>query len=335
MRLLIFIVGCFFIFSCNNTDAPNVSHIKVPLETKRFEQSFFALDTGNLLPELEKLVAKYPAFGENFLSTILGTDPTWAADTTTAYIKSFIAYNKTVFDTSQKYFKNFDSYEKELKQLLQFVKYYYPKYKLPTKIITYIGPTDGYGDILDDDILVVGLQAHLGANFPLYKTEMLQEVYPQYITARFAPEYIVVNAGKNIVSDIYPEKNEDKRLLVQMVEKGKRLWLLSKFLPNTAPHLLIGYTKAQLKDCDTHQSNIWNFFIQNNFLQMADNNLIKNYVSEGPKTQELGENAPGNIGSYVGWQIVKKYVEKNKSIKPEQLLAVDNEVLYEQAKYKP
>ena len=335
MRLIFSLIICVFIFSCNSNNIPDVSNVKVPLETKRFEQAFFALDTNNMAAGLDKLIAAYPTFGENFMGTILGADPKWSPDSTALYVKSIITYNRNVFDTAQKYFANFNSYEKEIKKGLQFVKHYFPAYKVPSKIITYIGPADGYGDILDEDAFIVGLQAHLGKDFPLYKTDMVREVYPEYITARFAPEYISVNCMRNIVNDMYPETNEDKRLVIQMIEKGKRLWLLSKFLPETDEYKLMGYTKAQMKDCDEHQSNIWSLFIQNNFLQTADNNLIKNYVSEGPKTQELGENAPGNIGSYAGWQIVKKYVSKNADITPKQLMALDNDKLYAEAKYKP
>ena len=218
---------------------------------------------------------------------------------------------------------------------MQFVKYYFPQYKIPTKVITYIGPADGYGDILDDDALIIGLHAHLGKDFPLYKTGAVAETYPDYITARFEPEYITVNSMRNIVDDIYPEKTDDKRLIIQMVEKGKRLYLLSKFLPETEEYRLIGYTKQQMQDAYAHEPAIWNLFIENNYLQTTDNNLIKNYVSEGPKTQELGENAPGNIGSFSGWQIVKKYIDKNPGVQPDSLLRTDAEKLYRESRYKP
>ncbi len=335
MKNILSIFLIITLFSCGNKNIPDVSGIKVNVQTQRFEQEFYKLDTNNIMPQLDKLIAAYPSFGENFMATILAVDPKWSDDTTAAYIKNFINYSKTIYDTSQKYFANFSEYEKQIKKGFQFVKYYYPQYKIPTKIITYIGPADGYGDVLGDDAIIVGLQVHLGKDFPLYKTSLVQDTYPAYVSARFTPDYIVVNAMKNIVADMYREKNEDKRLIMQMIEKGKRLWLLSKFLPTEDSYKLIGYTQAQMKDCDAHQANIWNFFIQNNFLQTADNNLIKNYVTEGPKTAELGENAPGNIGSYAGWQIVKKYVSKNQDIKPADLMKMDNEKLYQEAKYKP
>ena len=336
MRLLFGFIIIAGLFSCNTENKiPDVSSVKIQLNTRRFEQQFFALDTNNIMPQLDKLIAAYPSFGENFMGTILGIDPKWPVDTTAAYIKQFIAYSRNIYDTSQKYFRDFSPYENEIKRGLQFVKYYYPNYKIPTKIITYLGPTDGYGDILDEEVFYIGLHVHLGKDFPLYKTAMVQETYPEYVTARFTPEYISVNCLKNIVGDMYPEKTEDKRLLIQMVEKGKRLYLLHKFLPEKEEHTIIGYSAAQMQDCYAHEAAIWDLFVQNNFLQTADNNLIKNYVTDGPKTQELGEKAPGNIGSFAGWQIIKKFQAKYPSIKPDSLMKIDSEKIYAEAKYKP
>ena len=110
---------------------------------------------------------------------------------------------------------------------------------------------------------------------------------------------------------------------------------MQKFLPSVAEHKLINYTDTQLKDCYTGEARIWDLFIQNNYLQVADNNLIKNFVSEGPKTQELGENAPGNVGSFAGWQIVKKYANNNPKVSVDSLMRTSSELIFKEAKYKP
>lgn len=214
---------------------------------------------------LISLQARYPSFGENFLTTILNTDPKWFADSTAIYVRGFITAYKSLYDTAQIVFKDFTVYEKDIRQALQFLKYYFPNYKAPQKIITYIGPIDGYGDILDDDAIIIGLQHHLGKNYSLYKTALVQETYPAYISNRFESDYIVINAIKNIVLDIYPEKIEDKPLIQQMVEKGKRLYILSKVLPYTDEYKLIGYTENQMKDVYTHEAVIWYFLYRTIF----------------------------------------------------------------------
>ena len=71
------------------------------------------------------------------------------------------------------------------------------------------------------------------------------------------------------------------------------------------------------------------------FYRTIDNNIIKNYIGEGPKTQELGEASPGNIGSFAGWQIVKKFMLKNPKFTLTELMAADTETIFQQAKYKP
>jgi hypothetical protein len=325
---------CLF-FSCGQKKVPDVSDIKIELSSHRFEKDLFALDTNNMVPQLDQLISRYPSFGENFLSTILNTDPGWSADSAASYVKGFITAYRNVYDSAEKIFADFTPYEKEIKKGLQFLKYYYPAYKVPQHIITYIGPLDGYGDILSEDALIVGLHHHLGKNFSMYSLPWVQEVYAGYISNRFEPEYIVINCMKNITLDMYPEKNEDQSLVIQMVEKGKKLYMLSKLLPSVPENKLIGYTEKQLKNCYASEAIIWDLFVQNNLLQTIDNNIIKNYVGEGPKTQELGEGSPGNIGSFAGWQIIKKYMEKNPGTKLPDLMNMPAETIFQNAKYKP
>jgi hypothetical protein len=336
MKYIFSILASILLFSCNSSDnTPDVSGIKVELNTRRFEQELFKLDTVNFTTNFDQLLAKYPSFGENYLSTILNADPKWPADSAADYVIGFITAYKPVYDSAQKVFKDFTPYEKEIKQALQFVKHYFPAYKDRKQIITYIGPLDGYGDILSDDAIIIGLQHHLGKSFSLYKSALVQETYPEYISNRFEPDYIAVNCMQNIMNDLYPEKMDDKPIVQQMVEKGKRLYALSKLLPKTEGYKLIGYTKEQLKAVYEHEAAVWDLFAQNNFLQTIDANIIKNYIGEGPKTQELGEGSPGNIGSFAGWQIVKKFMGKNPEYSLQKLMETDAELIFQQAKYKP
>ncbi|MEO6718991.1 MAG: hypothetical protein ABIN67_01455 [Ferruginibacter sp.] len=325
-----------FLYSCNNNGKnPDVSGIQVSLTTERFEKNLFDTTQNNLASYLVKLQSVAPAFTTTFITKILNADPSWPTDSIAGYVNGFIHAYRPVYDTAEKLFSDFTKYEKEIKQGLQYVKHYFPEYKVPGKIITYIGPPDGYGDILTEDALVIGLQHHLGKDFHLYKTELVQQVYPEYISYNFEPDQISINCMKNIVNDLYLEKEDDKPMLNQMVEKGKRIYVLSKLQPEKEDYKLIGYTKKQMEECNDREVVIWNLFIKNSYLQVADKNIIKNYVGEGPSTPELGEGAPGNIGSYAGWQIVKKYMQKNAAISLQQLMNTDNEIIFQEAKYKP
>ncbi len=337
MRILIIVfTSTFFFLSCSNGDRiPDVSSIKIKLSTERFEKNLFDTTSSSFVSYLQHVQNGNPGFTGTYLIKILGADPQWPADTTAAYVNSFIKAFKTVYNDTEKKINNFSKYEDEIRHALQLVKYYFPSYKLPEKIITYIGPPDGVGAAISTDGLLVGLHNYLGKDYPLYKTNMVNQFYPEYISQRFEPEYITINCLKIIVTDVYPEKDEDRPLINQMVEKGKQLYLLNKFLPATDEYKLIGYKQNQLKDCYDHEAVIWDLFIKNSLLQTTDKNIIKDYIDEGPKTQELGEGSPGNIGSFAGWQIVKKYMQKNTATTLQQLINLDNETIFQGAKYKP
>lgn len=337
IRLISFFLIQIILFSAckNNGNNPDVSGIKVDLQLQRFEEDLFKLDSLQMAEGLQKLTAKYPFFAPNFIGNILNTDPSWPDDSANAYISSFINSYRNLYDSSRKLFADFSPYEKKLEQSLQYLKYYFPKYPQPKRLITYIGPLDGYGDILAPDALIVGLQHHMGANFSLYKSAWLAETYPAFISNRFTPDFITINSMKNIVGDMYPEKFEDKSLVIQMVEKGKRLYLLQKLVPDAEDYQIIGFTKKQLKESLDREAIIWDLFVQNNLLRTQDFSMIKNYIGDSPKTQELGEASPGNIGSFSGWQIVKKYMSKHPELTPAMLMATDAELIFQEAKYKP
>jgi hypothetical protein len=336
LRLSAAVLLSFMLFSCSNKDnIPDVSNIKIDIMTQRFEKELFGVDSAHLAPQLDKIIAHYPSFGENFLSQVLNCNPKWSTDTIVSYVGGFTNAYRKVYDTVSIVFKDFSPWEKEIKQALQFVHHYFPEYKLPSKIITFIGPIDGIGDALSDDAIIVGLQDHLGQDYSLYQSEYIQQTYPSYVSKRFEPSYIVVFAVKNIISQLYPENTDDKPLVQQMVEKGKRLYVLSKLLPYKEEYKIIGYTKEQLDGCYKNEREIWDLFLQNNLLQNIDDNVNKSYVEDGPKTQELGEEAPGNIGSFAGWQIVKKFMSKNPKMYLKDLMSADPEKIFEEAKYKP
>lgn len=322
--------------SCGSKhEDPPVTSNAVPLKTIRFDQYFFedkSLFSGDVASKIE---TNYPVFGPIFLAEIVNADPRWPVDSVNNYLKGFRDSYRTVYDSAKEMFKDFKAYEQEIQTGMRWFKHYFPKQPLPKQIITYVGPLDGYGDLITQDALVVGLHQHLGSRHSFYQSGWLQETYPAYISRRFEPATISVNAMVNLLMDLYPEHLENKTLVQQMIEKGKRLYALQQLLPEKEPHWLIGYSSKQWSDCVAHEKEIWNLFVQNQMLQEMNLVIIKNYIGESPKTQELGEASPGNIGSFVGWRIVEKFMKKSTSTSLEQMMRTDAEKIMEVARYKP
>jgi len=333
-----------FFWACTQQKGPNVSHISVELETLRFEQDFFSTDTNNLSHSLDNLYHKYPGFFSDFSTHILGLPPVNdSGEEAMNMIRQFLRDYRPVYDSANKAFPDLNAQEKQIREGLRHVKYYFPDYPLPTRLITFVGPMDAFfetstgkqGDVITADGLAVGLQLHLGSNFSMYHSEMGLALYPVYISRKFAPEYIPVNCMKNIMDDIFPDAGADRPLVEQMVEKGKRIFLLDKLLPSVDDTLKIGYTGPQLQGCYQNEGLIWNFFVKNGLVFNNDPSLIKNYIGESPNTPEFGDGAPGNIGLFVGWQIVKKYQEAYPDISLVELMQADPKELFEKSGYRP
>ncbi|MHA4845095.1 gliding motility lipoprotein GldB [Flavitalea antarctica] len=343
-QVIIATIFAISLAACSGSDAPDVSDIEVNLELQRFEQDFFTLDTNDLEGGLAKLQAKYPVFLADFIQKVLGLPPLNSGQPETrTLITKFLSDYRPIKDSTDKVFKNFEEPKEAILQGLKYVKHYFPQYKTPEKLITFIGPLDayfegstaGYGDALTTDALIIGLQLHLGSNFSVYRSEMGQALFPAYISRKFSPEYIPVNAMKNIVDDIYPDNTVGKSLVEKMVDKGKRLYLLDRFMPQTEDTLKIGYTEKQLKGSYDNEGLIWNFILTNSLAYNTDPSIIKGYIGEAPNTAELGEGSPGYIGLFIGRQIVRKYMEKYPATTLPELIKLDPKKLFELSKYRP
>jgi hypothetical protein len=338
MKKILLILFCSIaLFSCKNgKKTPDVSNIKVDLQVLRFEKDFFSLDTTNLDASLEQLHQKYPTFMQDFVFNIL-SQPS-SIDTVKRDIVSFLRSYRSLYDSSQLIFNNIDDEVKTVKRGLQFTRYYFPKYNLPPKLITFIGPINSYSNVITSDALAVGLQLYMGKNYSIYNSEAGQQLYPAFVSRRFERAYIPVNCMKNIVSDIsdntYHNSTQGRSLIEQMVEAGRRLYLLDKLLPEVADTLKTGYTKAQLEGAYANELGIWSYFLNSDILFTTDPNIIKDYMNDGPNTTALGPASPGFIGQFVGWQIVKKWMDQ-KERSMDELMKTPAKQIFEEAKYKP
>jgi len=338
--LSLVLVAVGFIFSlllaaCGHGDnAPDVSGVDVkPVQIVRYDTAWFSLDSNNIVPGLRRLSREYPYFTGDFVGNILGAGP--LSDTSQvafAASRQFLVSYLPVKDSLEKKYARLEWLKEQLTQSFRYIKYYFPRYNLPPKVVVFIGPFDGPGVAITQLTLAIGLQSYAGKNSSFYAG---QDHYPSYITRRFEPEYIVPNSITALSEDIFPDSSDGRALVEQMIIKGKYLWLAGKLQPGIPDSIRTGYTQAQLKWCGANEAGIWNFFLQNTDLYTKDPDLIKNYIGDGPKTLGMPDTSPGNIGAWVGWQIVNKYVQLHPDITPVALMRTPALKIYEEAKYKP
>ncbi|MDX1937159.1 MAG: hypothetical protein SFU21_08575 [Flavihumibacter sp.] len=333
-KIFLLLATGIFLFSCNNNSAPDVSGIKVDATIARFETDFFAIDTNKTILSVETMERKHPYFFKDFLENIVlgGVN-----DTTLDLAQSINAYYKItqpLGDSVKKVITDLKNVSEQLHQGYQYIRYYFPEYQLP-KPVTYVGLIGDPSVALTQDAMAIGLQMYLGKNFSAYNTPEAQQFYPQYISRRFEKEYIVANCFQNLVQDIYPGQQQRNSLLELMVEKGKQWYLLDKIMPEAADSLKTGYTAAQLKWCEENEGMIWNFLMQVADIYTTEPTIIQNFIGEAPKTDGMPDTSPGNIGQWIGWQIVKAYAKENDGLNLKQILQTEPRKLFEASRYKP
>jgi len=341
-KFILFFLLSPILFSCNTgRNAPDVSNIKVDIQLDRFDLKVFNMDTTGIEKSLSDLYVNYPSLYPIFIQNILGLDDTSQDEG----MKRFIKLNHFIADSVQNVFNRTAEIENEFENAFKYVKYYFPFYKIP-KIITIVGPPDVLAktvsgeptpDFIGPDFLGISLQFYLGKNFSLYHDDyFIANVAPEFRSRRFDKKYIIADAMKLVADDIYPDNSINMGLIEQMIEKGKQWLLLDKFLPFADDSIITGYTKQQLKWCEANEGLIWNEIITTEKdIYTKEPLTIQNYIGEAPFTQSMSSASPGNIGQWVGWQIVKKFAEKNSSLSITDILKTSPRKILELAKYKP
>lgn len=333
LRLFCVLLSSMVLCSCetNSLDV-DVSGVQVEeVNVQRFDRDFFALNADNIAMSLPALRSKYPGFSELFIQNILCqrgiTDSSCVPE-----IIRFITDKdmRAAYEDCQKEFPDLDQIEEQLTDVFRHYSYYYPQGKRPRVVAMMSG--FNYAIAYADTSISLGLEMYLGSKSRFY--DMYQ--FPAYIRANMRKEYIVKDLVYAWVSKAYPEKGKSGTLLNEMVYKGKLLYLVDALMPQTHDTIKIGFTKNQLDWCVANEANMWGFLIKNKFLYSNDVQTVTKFTGEAPFTTGFVKESPGRTGVWIGWQIVRRYMDNNPDITFDQLMQeMDAQKILANSKYKP
>lgn len=203
--------------------------------------------------------------------------------------------------------------------------------RVPKRVITITSDVD-YNNkvILTDSMALIAIDNFLGANHHMYEGIALylrQQMELKHLSKELAESF-----AKNRVG-----LPEDRTFLAQLIHSGKIQYLKQSILSNYSEDKILGYTPDQLAWAMTNEKEIWNFFVSKELLYSTDSELIKRFISPAPFSKfylNIDVDSPGQIGQWLGLQIVKAYqMKERKSIA--ELLNTPYRELFEKSKYKP
>jgi hypothetical protein len=319
----------FFIFnSCknkNNTklniDIPKEAYLEIKIH--RYEKILMNIDANNIRNELKKYKDEYALFLNGNLDDTLNILQLYN------YISDPAL--REIYEDIEKRYPDLSSLEKELSSAFTYYKHYFPLKPTP-KIYSYISYLDYENRIINvDTVMAIALDMYLGENYKMYPSVKI----PKYISARLDSNYITIDCMKNIASKTINFNYENKTLLDNILHLGKILYFVDAMIPSKAEELKIGYTKDQIDWCKKNEENIWAFFIKNNLLFNSDYFKIRQFFTEAPSTKGF-KDAPPRFGEWIGWQIIKSYMNENKNANLEELMKEnDSQKILKISKYKP
>lgn len=315
-KFLVLFTLVFAIVSCEKKSKVEKAVEEIPVEVKvvRFDKAFFESKP----EELANLKAEYPFFFPDG-----NDDKVWIEK----------MQNKdwqALYSEVQKKYGNFGKQTTEIEDLFKHIKYYFPTVITPT-IYTVIGEMD-YNNkaIYANDKLIIALELYLGKGHEFY-------TFPEYIEQNFEERQMMPDVVSSFAMRTIPVPNE-KSLLSEMIYYGKELYLKDILLPNYTDAERIGYLPEQITWCQENESYIWRFFVDENLLYSSDSKLANRFINLAPFSKfylEIDNESPGRIGQWIGWQIVRSYMENNPKTTVADLFKMDARELFEKSKYKP
>jgi gliding motility-associated lipoprotein GldB len=229
-----------------------------------------------------------------------------------------------------KRFPTEEKLETELRTIFQHIKYYFPQFVSPTVVTTTSDVDYNNKIIISDSLLIIAVDTYLGSNHDFY-AGIKKYISQNLKESQLGPDIAAAYAQQLIV------KPQQRSLLAQMVFYGKELYLKDLWLPNSSDAEKIGYTEAQLTWARENESEMWRYFVEKEILFSTNTKLPAQFINPAPFSKfylEIDNESPGMVGRFLGWQIVKSYMNTNEA-SVQQLMIKNPEALFNESKYKP
>lgn len=303
------------LFACKNEkDMIAISKISMNAKLQRFDKEFYNSDTSSIKDIRVKYSYLFP--GDE-------PDSLWLS-------KKNDSLTQVLYQESQSVFGNFNKEFTEIETLFRYVKYYYPKFKEPT-VVTLISELDMDNQIIyADSLLLISLDTYLGKEKKYYSN------YPVYLRPNFDKSHIVNDVAMAIAYEVSPHLPY-RLFLERIIASGKLKYAMHQFLPKKSESAIIGYSSVKMEWAFNNEEMIWKYFIEKEYLYSTDKELQSRFIDLAPfsKFYLVSDNeSPGQIGIWLGYQIVKAYMENNTVSLPT-MMATPPIDIFKNSKYKP
>lgn len=305
------------LFSCNrNRLKVDISDIETEVEVVRFEKKLFGLPLQDTLAELQNLRSRYPDFFDLFTWKVIsvgGIEEDHFPEIMGEFLTDTMILN--VKKKVEKIFSDFEGTEGDLIKAFKYYQYHFPEKELPVIFTTISGFNQSV--FTARDIIGVSLDMYLGRDYDYYKK--LRTV-PQYKMKNMHPQKLVPDVAYAWGLTEFDRPDETTTLLDHIVNQGKLMYFVDALLPEMHDTLKMGYTARELEWCENNELQMWNYLVEKKMLYSNKRMDILRYINDAPYTTGFPTESPSRTGIWIGWQIVRQYMERHPEVTVVQLM---------------
>ena len=218
-------------------------------------------------------------------------------------------------------------FKKELAYCFEQLKNHFPKMLIPTVYMHVSGL--GQNIIVTDSLLSCSIDKYMGADYPIYES-----FFYDYQRKNMTADHIAKDCVSAWIKSDYPYKGKDNTLLDRMIYEGKIIYILKQTGRDFTFQNITSITDDEYEWCIDYESVLWTAIIERKHLYTSDITITNKYFQPSPSLF-LSENAPGNIGSFIGYRIVERYMKQTKSTFEQLMNNNDAQDILQKSKYKP
>lgn len=314
--------------------APEAKELEVKF--KRFDTDLFGADFSNPKVACQLLYQSYGSFFCNFVEGDLMLAPC-QSDTLGALLVPFVQ-NADILQTHQEIQRVFTAeklatYSDELTAAMRRWNHFFPDSIVPS-IVFYqsawnnnIAPTDSS--------LGIALDCYLGEKNPLTQ-KLHPEMFPQYKKANMDERYMIADAAKGWVARQARRYYQPKDFLSELVFYGKLMYMAEALVPGQTDAQMMSWSDEELQWAEKNEWGTWKQMATEDVMFQTKPFEINKWFADAPFTsaEAIPQDSPPQLGVWMGWKMVRQYMEANPTITLQQLLAEkDNQKIL--AAFKP
>jgi len=304
---------------------------EIDITVYRTDSILFTPPVDSVIKYIDVFYESYPDFADIYFTNVLsigGRDSRYFTD----YLKLFLSNPdfRECYDSVKLIFNSFDKKKNEIENAFNYLRYYLPDIQIP-EIYTMIS---GFNEpiIILNDAVGISLDKFLGTNSIFY--QKLQG--HRYLHKRYNPDLISVEVVRSWIEYEYPNLDSIYNLANVMIYYGKIMYLMDAAFPKQPDYFKISYLPIEITWAKNSEKHIWAYFIDKKLLFTTNEKEISRFINEVPYIQDFGTDSPGRVGIWMGWQIVRNYMNKNPEITIRELIENnDHQTILLQSGYAP